>query len=135
MHGILSDADVVEDVERIVRYVQSCWLAEYWEELAIGAFFFGDFGLANSTPDSEVWEFCRHERLVLITANRNSKKADSLEVTIRTHGTLNDLPVITIANRDRFRVSATYAERTAERLMDLLTNIDHHRGAGRLHIP
>jgi hypothetical protein len=43
--------------------------------------------------------------------------------------------VITIADPQRLQLDGPYGERTADRLMELLIDLDELRGAGRLFIP
>jgi hypothetical protein len=92
-------------------------------------------GLPDDAPDSEVWELCQREQLVLVTANRNAEGDDSLEATMRARNTPDSLPVLTVADARRVRSSKEYAEQVAVRMLDYLMGIDRVRGTGRLYLP
>ena len=72
--------------------------------------------------------------MILLTANRNMKGADSLEKTIREENTATSLPVVTISSKERLD-KRIYRERCASRLVDILLNLNNYRGVGRLYIP
>jgi hypothetical protein len=74
------------------------------------------------------------QQMILLTANRNSRGEDSLEVASRKWNRPDSLPVITIADADRLMADRKYAERVASRIMDLLADIDHLRGTRRLFV-
>ena len=82
-----------------------------------------------------IWRRCQAEQLVLITNNRNQDSPDSLETTLRLYNTPDCLPVFTIGDLDKFRISRAYAERVLERLYEYLLQIDNVRGTGRLFLP
>ena len=73
--------------------------------------------------------------MILITSNRNDDGPDSLEATIRTHGTPHSLPVFTLADAKRVLKERSYAELVADRLLEYLFDIEGLRGAGRLYLP
>lgn len=72
--------------------------------------------------------------MILLTDNRSMKGADSLEQTLREENTPHALPVITIGSVNRLDERA-YRELCAERLMEILMDIDNYVGASRLFIP
>jgi len=72
--------------------------------------------------------------MILITANRNMKGENSLEQTIREDNTPISLPILTIANPDRFDESS-YRQRCATRLIEILFDLDNYLGVGRIYIP
>jgi len=82
-----------------------------------------------------VWEACQREQVILLTANRNDDGPDSLEATIQQHNTPASLPVFTLANEQRVLRDRLYAEAVADRLLELLFDIDSYRGTGRLYLP
>jgi hypothetical protein len=135
MRGILAD----NDVEGIVRILQYIWRSDQWRdlwnELGLSVESLATLGLSRESADAVIWRTCQAAGLVLITANRNSDSADSLEIAIRREGQLDSLPVITVANPQRLLLDRVYAERVAERLLDDLINIDQFRGAGRIYVP
>jgi hypothetical protein len=133
--GLLADVNIQGHVDaRITRMRSEPWKL-FWDHLNVPCFHFTDVGLAPESLDSLVWETCQSEDLVLITDNRNSNDPDSLEATIQTRNTAACLPVITIANVPVLRASREYANRTIEKLLDVLLRIETLRGTGRLYIP
>lgn len=95
---------------------------------------FDDVGLPIDSNDRDVWRFAQDKQLILLTGNRNKDGADSLEQTIRNENTRNSLPVITIGIVDRLEERA-YREQCAERLVEIILNIENYLGAGRIFIP
>ncbi len=135
MKGILADVNVEGHFHALMAIIQSDPWIEFWAYLNLQALRFRDVGLANDTPDRIVWETCQREEMILITGNRNAEGPDSLEETIRTQGTLQSLPVITLAKAERILRERSYAERAAIRILDVLTQVDRNRGSGRLYAP
>lgn len=95
---------------------------------------FDDVGLPIDSNDRDVWRFSQTKQLILLTGNRNKDGADSLEQTIRDENTPNSLPVITVGIVDRLEESA-YREECAERLVEIILNIENYLGIGRIYIP
>jgi hypothetical protein len=95
---------------------------------------FDDVGLPIDSKDRDVWRFAQTQQLILLTGNRNKDSADSLEQTIRNENTSNSLPVITIGIVDRLEESS-YREQCAERLVEIILNIENYLGIGRIYIP
>jgi len=82
-----------------------------------------------------VWQTCQREDLVLLTANRNLEGEDSLEATLRAFNTLTSLPVLTLSTPAKILRDRDYAVRVADRLLEVLFEIERHLGAGRLYLP
>ena len=135
MKGILADANVEGLVDYLVLQMQSEPWLEFWQALAMDYRRFADFGLTTASRDSEIWQTCQAEELVLITNNRNDDGPDSLEATIRAHGTAESLPIFTIAHLERFRTEPSTVELVIASLYDYLLRIDEVRGTGRLYLP
>ena len=95
---------------------------------------FDDVGLAIDSSDRDVWHFVQKQKLVLLTGNRNKDGEDSLEQTIREENTPEALPVITIGIVDKLEERA-YRELCAERLVEIILNIENYLGIGRIYIP
>ena len=91
-------------------------------------------GLPINSNDRDVWRFAQTQQLILLTGNRNKDGADSLEQTIQDENTPNSLPVVTIGIVDRLEESA-YREQCAERLVEIILNIENYLGIGRIYIP
>jgi len=92
-------------------------------------------GLSNKANDSEVWQKCQSEDVILFTGNRNGDGPTSLELTIRQHNQPDSLPVITLGNPRRFTLDRAYAERAADQFLGYLLDLGVYRGAGRLYVP
>jgi len=95
---------------------------------------FTDVGLSIDSKDREIWRFAQAKELILLTGNRNKDGEDSLEQTIRNENTPSSLPVITVGIVDRLEERA-YREQCAERLVEIILNIEAYLGAGRIYIP
>jgi predicted nuclease of predicted toxin-antitoxin system len=104
------------------------------ELLSIQFMTFKDVGLSMDSSDRLVWQYAQENQMLILTANRNMKGVDSLEQVMREENTEKALPVVTIGNLDRFS-EPDYRERCVERLIEIVVNIDHYKGAGRLFIP
>ncbi|MBI2809151.1 MAG: ACP S-malonyltransferase [Planctomycetes bacterium] len=135
MKGILADANITGPIESLVHQMQSGTWVEFWTALGLQFKRFDDLGLSPDASDFTVWQTCQSEHLILITANRNKKSADSLEETILQYNQPDSLPVFTISNMEAFGASRTYAEKVLEHLYDYLLRIDEFRGTGRLYLP
>jgi hypothetical protein len=96
---------------------------------------FERLGLPRDLPDVELWRICQERQVLLITANRNRSGPDSLEAALRALGTVDSLPVLTLADPDRILRDRAYADRVVERLIDICLDVDQVRGTGRLYLP
>jgi hypothetical protein len=133
--GLLADVNNVKQVRILLMLLQEEPRREFWLHLGLSAPTFAEVGLHPRSPDTDVWLTCQAEQLILITANRNDDGPDSLEATIRNLGTLQSLPVFTLADANRVLSERTYAELVADRLLEYLYDMDNLRGAGRLFLP
>lgn len=95
---------------------------------------FGDVNLPVDSDDRTVWRFAQAQRMPLLTDNRNMKGDDSLEQTIREEPTADSLPVVTIGSLDRMEES-DYRQQCANRLIEIVVDLDHYLGYSRLFIP
>lgn len=91
-------------------------------------------GLPIDSNDREVWRFVQENQLILLTGNRNNDGEDSLEQTILEENQATSLPVVTIGMLDRLKERA-YREQCAEKLVEIVLNIENYLGAGRIYIP
>ena len=135
MTGILADVNIQGHVDFLFELLTSDAWIEFWEALGIRYVIFGDVGLDTETADADVWQACQDQGFVLVTSNRNQKGADSLEATIRNRLTADSLPVLTLADAERFRTDRDYADRVVASLLEILLEIDSLRGTGRLFLP
>jgi hypothetical protein len=95
---------------------------------------FADVNLPVDSSDRIVWRFAQEHRMLLLTDNRNMKGDDSLEKTIREEITTDSLPVITIGSLDRIDESE-YRQLCANRLVEIVVDLDCYLGYSRLFIP
>ena len=133
--GLVADVNDAKQVRVLVMLLQEESRAEFWDHLGLSLPTFADLGLRPSSSDLEVWLACQREELLLLTANRNDDGPDSLEATIRTHGTPRSLPVLTLADANRVLNERSYAELVADQLLEFLYDIENLRGVGRLYLP
>ena len=95
---------------------------------------FREVGLSMNSSDRIVWNYAQENQMIILTANRNMKGDDSLEEVMRKENTATSFPLVTIGNLDRFD-EFDYRERCVERLIEIILDIEHYMGAGRLFIP
>lgn len=109
--------------------------SEGWTELFPVRFVtFEEVGLSVDSNDRVVWRFAQKHRMLLLTDNRNMRKEDSLEQTLREENTATSLPVLTIGNVNRV-VEREYRQRCPTRLAEIIFELEKYRGASRLFIP
>jgi hypothetical protein len=135
VRGILADNNVEGHVNRLLLLLRGDEWSEVWASLGLTVESFDSLGLTRDTPDAALWHVCQQRELILITANRVQRTADSLETTIRQHNSSQSLPVVTLASADRILAHRTYAERAVEKLLEYLLDIANYRGCGRLYVP
>ena len=135
VRGILADVNTRGPVDDLVREMKSKPWAEFWTDLGLVLYHFEDVGLVPTSKDLDIWQKCQALKLIFITNNRSKHTPDSLEATIQTHNTEGSLPVFTIADLDKLRLSRAYAERVVKTLYEYLYQIDNLRGTGRLFLP
>jgi hypothetical protein len=133
--GILADNDVEGQLNRLLFLLRGEEWGEVWASLELTVESFDSLGLMRNTPDAVLWHVCQQRELILITANRLQRTADSLEATIQQHNVAQSLPVVTLANADRILEDRAYAESAVVKLLEYLLDIENYRGTGRLYIP
>ena len=72
-------------------------------------------------------------QMMILTANRNIKGDDSLEQVMGEENTADSFPVWTITDIDRLD-EFDYRERCAERLVEIVLDLDNYMVVGRLFI-
>ena len=135
MPGIMADNNIVGQFNAMIHYLTSGTWKDLWKLLDMRVETFRTLGLEDQAPDVVVWQTCQAHGVLLVTGNRNSQRADSLEAAIRTLNEPTSLPVFTISDPDRFTHDRAYAERVADRLMDYLVDFENCLGTGRLYLP
>jgi len=91
--------------------------------------------LNKGTDDEKLWRFCQDNNCLLITGNRSgSDGKESLEHVIRYLLNSTSLPVLTIGNLKRVLPDPEYCTNCAERLADIISELDKYRGVTRLYL-
>lgn len=96
---------------------------------------FREIELSTDSSDRIVWQIAQENQMILLTANRNMKGEDSLEKTLREDNMPNSLPIVTIGNLNRFRSEPGYRSQCADRIIQILLDLENYRGVGRVFIP
>jgi len=135
MPTIMSDNDVIGQVNRLTVLGQSEGWADVWDELGIRVATFADVCLSADATDQEIWNVCQRQSIILVTGNRSSDESTSLEATLRTQADEHSLPVVTISDTGRILQDRNYAEHTLKRLLEILMDLENLRGSQRLFIP
>jgi hypothetical protein len=135
VRAILADVNLLGHVQILLRIWRNEEWREIWDVLNLAVLSFEDLGLTRRDPDSLIWRACQQHQVVLLTANRNADDPDSLEATIRSECRPESLPVITVADELALIRHASYAQRVAEKLLEIFLAIDNYRGTGRLYVP
>lgn len=92
--------------------------------------------LVKGTGDEQIWRFCQENHYLLLTGNRTTKaRSKSLEFAIRYLVTSTSLPVLTIGNLKRVLRDRDYCGRCAERLADIVFDLERHYGIPRVFLP
>ncbi|MEM7125966.1 MAG: ACP S-malonyltransferase [Chloroflexota bacterium] len=134
MQVILSDHNCEGQARAIFDILE---FDKTWPELVpMELKWFKQVDLSIKEKDSKVWQFCQDNEYLLLTGNRSgSDKEESLEQVIRNLVTLTSLPVITIGNLKRVTADPIYRKRCAERLAEIVYDLEDFRGVMRIFIP
>lgn len=95
---------------------------------------FEEVGLSVDSNDRIVWRFAQENQMILLTANRSMKGENSLEQVIREENAPYSFPVLTIGNINRID-ERDYRNRCADRIVEIVLDIEQYMGVGRLFIP
>ena len=68
-------------------------------------------------------------------ANRNKSGIDSLEQVLREEHSPQSLPVLTVSRAKKLMNNRAYRNACAERIAEILLDLDAYRGIPRLFIP
>lgn len=72
--------------------------------------------------------------MILLTANRKMEGENSPEQTIQEENTPDSLPVLTISRQEGLK-DREYRSRCAERLFEIVFDLNDYLGTGRIFIP
>jgi hypothetical protein len=131
----MADANLEGHLAIILEIFERAAWKELWQGLNVQVVSFEALGLPRNLPDDILWRILQKRDVILFTGNRNKHGPNSLEEAIRDGNTSASPPVITLANPGRFIADRRYAERTAEKLIERLCEIEYLRGVGRIYIP
>ena len=107
----------------------------YLEWIPMELKWFEDVGLSPRTCDGTLWRFCQEHGYLLLTGNRSGDDGDlSLELITRRLVTSESLPVLTIGKNKVLR-RPDYCRRCAERLAEIVFELEKYRGITRLYLP
>lgn len=96
---------------------------------------FAEVGLFADATDREVWHRAQDLGMLLLTDNRNQSGEDSLQQALLEDSTPTSLPVLTVARARRLATEKAYREACAERVAEIIMDIELYRGIPRLYIP
>lgn len=134
MQVILSDHNCegqAESLFNVLRYDGS-WL----ELVPMDLLWFHQVGLSENAKDEIVWRLCQERGYLLLTGNRTADDGkNSLEMSVRRLISSNSLPVLTISNLRRVNTDPWYCKACAERLAEIVDELDRYRGITRLYLP
>ncbi|MDX2042335.1 MAG: DUF5615 family PIN-like protein [Acidobacteriota bacterium] len=124
-HNLEGDADLL-----LGALAKNGWL----EIVPIRLVTFTEVGLPTDSTDNEVWEFAQQQGMILLTDNRNMDGEDSMEDTLRRKVTADSIPVLTVGKRSRLGKVA-YRKQCADRLAEIVLDLDRYLGYSRIYIP
>ena len=130
--NILSDENCIGQVEKIYDELERLG---YVALLDVDLISWQQAALAKGTTDDDVWRFCQQNNYLLITDNRTGSDGEkALEFVIRRLVTPTSLPVLTIGNSKRVNRDREYCIACAERLADIIFELEIYRGVTRLYL-
>jgi len=135
MPAVAPDANVIGHFRRLAAIWNSPAWREVWHSLNLREETFQSLNLTPQSTDDHVWRACQERHVVLITGNRNDDGPTSLESTIRICNSPTSLPVITLSDPQRTLDDGAYAEMVAERILEVLLELDNYMGVGRIYVP
>lgn len=132
---VIASVLIDHNIEGQAALLWSTLRSEGWTELyLIEMIMFADVGLPINAEDRDVWRFARIQRMILLTANRKMEGENSPEQTIQEENTPDSLPVLTISRQEGLK-DREYRSRCAERLFEIVFDLNDYLGTGRIFIP
>jgi hypothetical protein len=133
MQIILSDHNCEGHAQQIIFALNRIGLSTV---APVQLMLFSDVGLPYSAGDEGVWRLCQEQGYLLLTGNRRTVDGeDSLELTIRRLYAPDILPVLTVGDPNRILYDRNYCDRCAERLAEIVLDLETLRGVTRLYLP
>jgi hypothetical protein len=123
------------DIEGYAVFLQAGLRETGWDQYFTVEFCrLHDIGLSDDQSDQDIWRRVQHDRLLLITHNRNRDDENSLQATIETETRPDSLSVLTIPNIAKL-TSADYRRQTVHKLAEVVLYLEHYLGVGRVYLP
>ena len=130
---ILSDENCHGQVEAVFNELDRLG---YVELLDVEFLTWSAAGLAKGIEDEKIWRFCQDNNCLLITGNRTGDDGTkSLEHVTRTFIGPHSLPILTFGNLKRVTRNRRYCTACAQRLADIIFELEVYRGITRLYLP
>jgi hypothetical protein len=129
---LLADHNIEGHAQFLFGTIQALGLADLLDLLVVTL---AEAGLSEASPDREVWRRAQKLGMVLLTANRRKREHDSLEQTLREEVTPTALPVLTISRARQLLTDSAFRRTCAERVAEILFDIELYRGVTRLYVP
>jgi hypothetical protein len=130
--ALLADHNIEGHAQLLLGTIQAMGLAEL---LDVRVTTLVEVGLSEASPDREVWRRAQELGMVLLTANRRRREHDSLEQTLREEVTPTSLPVLTISRARQLLTDSAYRRICAERVAEIIFDMEQYRGVTRLFVP
>lgn len=131
MTVLLADHNVEGHAQLLLGALKSLGWAD---ALDIRLATFDKVALTSASTDREVWQRVQELGMLLITANRNRSGTDSLEQVLRDEHSAESLPVLTVSQAKRLLQDRVYRNACAERIAEIIVDLDIYRGVPRLFI-
>jgi hypothetical protein len=129
---ILSDENCIGHVEALYSELQ---YEGYVDLLEIKLLSWEEAGLEKGIDDETLWKFCQQHQYLLITGNRTGDDEEaSLEFVVRRLIEPTSLPVLTISNLKRIMRDRSYRIACAQRLADIIFELEIYRGITRIYL-
>jgi hypothetical protein len=137
VNGLLFDVHLQGYVRYILALIDALGMGDVWRSFDLPIHSVIGLGHPQDVSDRVIWNRCQSDGLILITENRNDDGPDSLQRTMNELRTESTLPVLTLANRERFRQDRRYALIVVEEMLNTLADLEagQHRGTDRLFLP
>ena len=123
--GLLIDTNIDGFREYLQALLVKIGLWSTLIEADIEIAMFAEVGIEADLPDRPLWNYCQRDGWVLFTDNRNREGDDSLQATLDELWAVGDLPVLTVANKERFRRDSYYATQVASEIAEILFGVKY----------
>jgi len=130
---ILCDENCLGQVEAVFNDLERLG---YVELLEVDLLTWEEAMLPKGIDDETIWRFCQNNNCLLLTGNRTGDDdTESLEYITRTLISPNSLPILTFGNLKRVIPDPRYCRACAQRLADIVFDLENYRGVPRLYLP